>query len=142
MTVATAFPVAYIDASVAIRILLSELGRLDSSGYKLIASELLHVECMRVLHRHRLTGAIDDSVLGEKVSQLNALIDELDIIPVSRLILAKASHPMPTVLGTLDAIHLATAQLWQERRNEPVTILTHDNQFQAAARALGMAVKG
>jgi hypothetical protein len=33
-----------------------------------------------------------------------------------------AAQPMPTELGTLDAIHLATALLWRDTASEPLTM--------------------
>jgi hypothetical protein len=46
----------------------------------------------------------------------------------------RAAGPFPTVIGTLDAIHLASALLWQE--TEPGTdfrILTQDRQLALCA---------
>jgi hypothetical protein len=49
---------------------------------------------------------------------------------------------MPTELGTLDAIHLATALLWQERANTEPVMATHDAALGTAARAFGLRVVG
>jgi hypothetical protein len=45
-------------------------------------------------------------------------------------------------LGTLDAIHLATAQLWRERGAAELTMATHDAALATAARSLGMPIVG
>jgi predicted nucleic acid-binding protein len=45
-------------------------------------------------------------------------------------------------LGTLDAIHLATALAWRERADEDLTLATHDRALGAAARASGVPVVG
>jgi len=47
-------------------------------------------------------------------------------ILLSRLVLDRASHPMPTVVKTLDAIHLTNSLLLQERREEKCVFATHD----------------
>jgi hypothetical protein len=49
---------------------------------------------------------------------------------------------MPTALGTLDAIHFATAILWLDREEGEVTMATHDQALARAARASGLAVIG
>ena len=49
---------------------------------------------------------------------------------------------MPTELGTLDAIHLATALLWTETTGESLAMATHDAALAIAARAHGLAVVG
>ena len=53
----------------------------------------------------------------------------------------RASETFPTVVGTLDAIHLATALAVREV--EPIDLLlTHDAQLGTAARSLGFSVLG
>ena len=49
---------------------------------------------------------------------------------------------MPTELGTLDAIHLATALLWKETADDTLVMATHDEALATAARAHGLAVVG
>ena len=49
---------------------------------------------------------------------------------------------MPTELGTLDAIHLATALLWKELTREELTMATHDGALALAAQAHGLLVIG
>jgi hypothetical protein len=49
---------------------------------------------------------------------------------------------MPTELGTLDAIHLATALLWTEMTGEHLTMATHDEALAIAAQAYGLPVVG
>jgi hypothetical protein len=44
---------------------------------------------------------------------------------------------MPTIVKTLDAIHLASALAIRERRGIDLLFATHDNQQATAARALG-----
>ena len=49
---------------------------------------------------------------------------------------------MPTDVKTLDAIHLASAQLFSERREIDLVFGTHDRSQATAARALGFEVVG
>ncbi|PWB76689.1 MAG: hypothetical protein C3F15_04755 [Holophagae bacterium] len=61
---------------------------------------------------------------------------------LTRPVLARASQPMPTSLGTLDAIHLATALMWAEQAGSPLVMATHDRLLATAARASGLRVVG
>ena len=61
---------------------------------------------------------------------------------LQRPILARASDPFPTPLGTLDALHLATALVWRERMRQPLVMATHDGGLALAARAFGLEVLG
>jgi hypothetical protein len=45
-------------------------------------------------------------------------------------------------LGTLDAVHPATALIWRDRMGSPDTIATHDTALGLAARAFGFEVRG
>jgi hypothetical protein len=58
------------------------------------------------------------------------------------LVLSRAGEPLPTPLGTLDAIHLATALIWRERMGVLPTIATHDSALGLAARTFGFGVRG
>jgi hypothetical protein len=61
---------------------------------------------------------------------------------IQRPVLARASEPFPTPLGTLDALHLATALVWRERMHQPVAMATHDRDLALAARSFGFEVLG
>jgi hypothetical protein len=49
---------------------------------------------------------------------------------------------MSIALGTLDAIHLATAHLWRDAYERAIVIATHDRALALAAVADGFAVTG
>jgi hypothetical protein len=51
-------------------------------------------------------------------------------------------RPPPTALGTLDAIHLASAALWRENQGTEIAMATHDEALATAARASGFSVIG
>jgi hypothetical protein len=60
----------------------------------------------------------------------------------TRLVLARAALPMATPVKTLDALHLASALLWRERRTPDLIFATHDPQQARAACALGFPCVG
>ncbi len=136
--------VGYLDSSVLLRILLREPKKLDeiSRFSELVSNELIRVECLRVLYRLRLNGRLSDDKLTNAVIQAQEFLAELSIIPLTTLVLDRASLPLPTVIGTLDAIHICSAQLWSERKGKKITMLSHDLQVLSSARALGMSALG
>jgi predicted nucleic acid-binding protein len=66
----------------------------------------------------------------------------VDLVGVSDVVLERASEPLPTSLGTLDAIHLATALLWKELTNVDLVMATHDGELALGAQAHGLPVVG
>jgi predicted nucleic acid-binding protein len=69
-------------------------------------------------------------------------LDAVDLVLLQRSVLARASEPFPTPLGTLDALHLATALVWRDRMRQALVIATHDRDFALAARSFGIEVRG
>jgi predicted nucleic acid-binding protein len=134
----------YVDSSVVVRHILNgdrALGEAVSPSDAVGSSDLLVVECQRVLQRERMAGHLDDRQYSETVLLLEAIVERLTIIEMGPAVKRRAAGPFPTVIGTLDAIHLASALLWQE--TEPGTelrILTLDRQLALCARSLGLRI--
>jgi hypothetical protein len=63
-------------------------------------------------------------------------------LEITAPVLTRAAQPLPTELGTLDAIHLATALLWREQRAAELVMATHGTALATAARAFGLHVVG
>lgn len=104
------------------------------------ATELLAVEARRAFDRLRLQRALDD----EEVARVHEAATERAIgqIRLTPAILRRAGQAMPTVVKTLDALHLASALVFEESREEGLVFATHDRQQAIAARALGFEVVG
>jgi predicted nucleic acid-binding protein len=95
----------------------------------------------RTVDRLRLTHEISDSEVAELVREIKITHETFAIHPVTNQIFRRASETFPTVVGTLDAIHLATALSIREIENIDY-LLTHDSQLGTAARSLGFEVMG
>ena len=67
---------------------------------------------------------------------------EMVMVEPTAAVLRRAAQPLPTPLGTPDAIHLSTALLWREVRGEELVMATHDQMLAIAARASGLPVIG
>jgi predicted nucleic acid-binding protein len=133
----------YVDTSVVLRILLHETDPVGIWGQwnKAYSSVLWRVEALRTVDRLRLTQEISDSEVAELVRDIQITHETLAIHPVTNQVLRRASETFPTVVGTLDAIHLATALSIREIENVDL-LLTHDSQLATAARSLGFEVMG
>ena len=136
--------IAYLDSSVLLRVVLGQRGRLKEwrAVDEGIVSALAEVECLRTLDRLRLRGAITDQDLSIRREAVYRLLEEIEIVEPTRPILARASLPLATPVGTLDAIHLATAMLWRETSAADMVFATHDAALGIAARASGFTVVG
>ncbi len=136
--------IAYIDASVLLRLVFDQTERLrEWREIDLgVASALVEVECLRTVDRLRLGDTLSDGKIAALRAEIYRLVEELDCVEVDRSVLARASQPLWTGLGTLDAIHLATALLWRETSGEAIVMATHDKALGRAARAHGMDVVG
>jgi predicted nucleic acid-binding protein len=137
-------PFAYLDSSVILRVLLGQPDALAEwkeveTG---VASALVEVECLRTLDRLRLMGALSDDELAERRTAAFSLVAAMEVVEVTRTVLARASQPLPTALGTLDALHLASASLWREQTAAELVLATHDAALGRAARASGFRVIG
>jgi predicted nucleic acid-binding protein len=134
----------YLDASVILRIALTQPGRLEdlASLGRCIVSALAEVECLRTLDRLRLARHLPDSELASRRALVFRLLASMEVVELEPAILRRAAQPLPTSLATLDAIHLATATLWQEENGTPIVMATHDAALATAARANGMKVIG
>ena len=136
--------IAYLDSSVLLRVVLGQRGRLKDwrAVREGVVSALAEVECLRTLDRLRLRGAITDKDLSTRREAVYRLLEEIEIVEPTRPILARASLPLATPVGTLDAIHLATAMLWRESSSADLVFATHDAALGIAARASGFRVAG
>ena len=133
----------YVDTSVVLRILLHEPDPVGIWGQwnKAYSSALWRVEALRTVDRLRLTHEISDAEVAELVHNIQIIHETFAIHPVTNQILQRASETFPTVVETLDAIHLATALSVRGIENVD-SLLTHDSQLATAARSLGFKVLG
>ena len=132
----------YVDSSVVLRRMLQQPGRIENWGSwdLAVTSELTQIEVRRSLDRLRLRGKLSDADIGAMMTLLREATAPFQELRIQPAILQRAASPFPTELGTLDAIHLATALGWQTDRGEPLTFLTHDRQLAIAAQASGLDV--
>ena len=124
----------YADSSVYLRILVGHPGAAGSApGEAMCTSAITRTEGRRMLYRLHSKSKLDDASLDEKLRELDALLAGVAVIPCDDAVLERASHPMRSPIGSLDAIHLASALAVGASR-----LMTHNVELAIAARAAGL----
>lgn len=139
--------IAYLDASVLLRVVLQEANPLREWNDIVIGitSELTRVETARVIDRLVHLGVLQDEEIQQKYAEVGDILRRVDFVPLDEQVLLRASRRLPTVLGTLDAIHLASAQIYRESQRitePPIVFATHDHALAKAAVAMQFQVIG
>lgn len=136
--------IAYVDTSALLRIVLREPGALENlrSYDGLVSSELIAVESMRTIDRLRLQGSLTAEEAATRRRTVDEWLEAIDLVLLRPPVLSRATEPMPMPLGTLDAMHLATALIWRDRVGPLPAMATHDSMLGTAARAFGFDVLG
>jgi predicted nucleic acid-binding protein len=136
--------IAYLDTSALLRLVLREPGALDEirSCEALVSSELLAVESLRLIDRLRLQGSLSPEEAASRHATITEWLEAVDLVRLQPSVLARASEPLPTPLGTQGALHLATALVWQDRMRQTLVMATHDRSLALAARLFGMDAFG
>ena len=123
----------YLDTSVALAHLFAEDRRPPAWLWEetLVASRLLEYELWTRVHARKLTRTHGDAVHG--------LVGRLALLELSPTVLARALESFPAPIRTLDALHLATALVFQETLGA-VVLLSFDERIRLNATGLGLPV--
>ncbi len=136
--------IAYVDASVLLRVALRQPDALTEWRQieQGVSSAVIMTESLRTLDRLRLRARLSDADVASRRAAILRLIASLELVEVDGVVLERAAQPMPTEVGTLDAIHLASAILWKEMTQVDLVMATHDGALALAAHAHGLPVVG
>ena len=136
--------IAYVDSSILLRLALGQPNALPQWRQidRGVSSALISTESLRTLDRLRIRAGLSDTEIAGGRATILSLIDSLELIEIGSVVLERAAQPMPTELGTLDAIHLASALLWKDATGVDPTMATHDAALGLAAQAHGLPVIG
>ena len=107
-----------------------------------VTSVLTEVECLRTLDRLRVTHGVAEEEVTLRSQTVIALLRSAETVDLSTPVLRRAGQPLPVALGTLDAMHLATALLWRDFTGVDLVMATHDAALASAASAMGLDVVG
>lgn len=133
----------YIESSALLAALLEQdpaaLDALRSEGQR-VTSALTFAEASRAIIRARVAGRLTPAAERAVVRALQTFERRCAVVTVTDSVLARVGRPFPVEpIRTLDAVHLATAELLGEPP-QLVTLVTRDNRVRDNARALGYLV--
>jgi predicted nucleic acid-binding protein len=133
----------YIESSALLAALLeqdaSALDALRAEG-QCVTSALTFAEASRAIVRARIAGRLTPEQERAALRALRTFERRCAIIAVADAVLTRAGRPFPVEpIRTLDAIHVATAELLGEPP-QLVTVVTRDARVRDNARALGYAI--
>lgn len=136
--------IAYADTSVVLRYILGESGIYPNLEKleRIYSSELMRVEALRALDRLRIQAGWPIQETALRIQLLHSFLSSVEEIPLQKSILQRAADPFPTVVKTLDALHIASASLLKMHLKKSVLFLTHDAQQGLAATAADLDAKG
>ena len=135
--------VAYLDSSVVLQHILKGDGGISHalSCDRIISSELLEIECRRVLHRYRLQGKLNDTGFIRAVERLEKVLNGMSLILLSPRVKKRAGQSLPLIVRTLDALHLSSANIYREENSDQtILFFTYDNQLNRCAQVLEYTV--
>ena len=123
-------PATYVDSSALVKLAIAEpesaaLRRYLARRAPLISSTLARTEVLRALLLEGDPG----------LARGRAVLSRIDLVRMNDRILEGAGTLLPTGLGSLDAIHLATALALGQ---DLVRIVTYDERMLDGARELGL----
>jgi uncharacterized protein len=136
--------IAYVDSSVLLRVALGQPNALAEwrDIERGVSSALVTTESLRTLDRIRVRVNLSDIEVARRRATILAIIGSLELVEIDNSVLDRAAQPMPTELGTLDAIHLASALLWRDAFGVDLALATHDKALAVAAQAHGIKTVG
>jgi uncharacterized protein len=138
----------YFDTSALVKRYVIEAGRREVlrllRRYQVVTSAVVTVELRSALRRRVDEGTIDETRVPQILTRIASDREFWTLIDVSRGVLSTAETLVAThPLRALDALHVASAQLFANRIVTPDLIfVSADSRQSAAAAALGMTTKG
>lgn len=98
-------------------------------------------ECLRTIDRARIQLRLTDDAVSRQRANVLEAIEGFSLVPLTTAVLHRAAEPFPTLIGSLDAVHLASALLVREQYDE-LLFATHDQGLGLAARSMDSRSKG
>lgn len=134
----------YFDTSALVKRYVDEAGRRDVlrllGAYECVTSAVMPVELRSALRRRAAERTLDRAKVPEILKRFATDRDYWTFVEVTRDVLAAAETLVTTrPLRTLDAIHIASAQLFSVRLSVPeLRFVSADLRQTEAAAAVGM----
>lgn len=133
----------YLDTSTYLKLYVKEKGY-DKARHlvkksAVLSSAILPVECFSALSRKKHSGELDESIFDELASRIKKDLQSMEIIRVSDEILTKAeSIVLNSTARALDALHIASALIFEELSGVKLDFITSDIRQAGIAKHYGL----
>ena len=136
---------AYFDTSVLVKRYIKEAGSIATGRllqrFRFLSSSILPVEAMSALSRRRASGDLAHRDFLAIQSRLRKDRDYWELVEAGEPVLLQAEELVQqTNVRTLDAIHLASAMIFQSESRLTIPFITCDTKQRDAAHVLGFTV--
>lgn len=124
----------YADTSALVKLVINEsessslAEHLRESNLQLTSSEITEIELLRAVARAD----------PDQIPEALALLEQTVLLPLTSGIRRRAASLKPTLMRSLDAIHLATAL---EIQADLDTLVSYDNRMVEASRSAGIETR-
>jgi predicted nucleic acid-binding protein len=135
-------PWVYFDTSTYLKIFVKESGSAKAreliKKHRMITSALVSVECFSALSRKKQAGELKSKEFDSLIKKIRESLDHIEIIRLTDEVLAKAGQVVvSSPVRSLDALHIASAQIFQDAMQISLPFVTSDLRQLETARAQG-----
>jgi predicted nucleic acid-binding protein len=136
---------AYFDTSVIVKQYVEEPGTPAAQSllrrHRIISSALATVELTSAVMRRRAAGQISTSQWARTLRSVQIDRAHWELLAVTEAVIARAEEVIRTThLRSLDALHVASAQLCSTFSGKPIPFITADVRQRTAAATAGLDV--
>jgi len=136
---------AYFDTSVLVKRYVHEEGSVQARAllrrHRVVSSAIAPVEAISALLRRRVEARISERDFGTILSQMRADSDRWELVEVNKPVLDRAAEVIEeTGVKTLDALHIASALVFQAFSGIIIGFITVDARQTEGARRMALKV--
>ena len=133
---------AYVDTSTYLKIFVRESGSARAreliQKHRMLSSALVSVECFSALSRKKQAGELKSSEFDSLIKKIRESLAHIEIIRLTDDVLAKAGQiVVSSPVRSLDALHIASALIFQDAMQIPLTFVTSDHRQLETAHGHG-----
>ncbi|MEI6207029.1 MAG: type II toxin-antitoxin system VapC family toxin [Desulfuromonadales bacterium] len=138
-------PYIYFDTSVWLKLYISEAGSAQAaelaSAYQIVSSSIILTESQSALKRRHTNRELSKTQFTRLVKQVTTDIASINSMPLNSQSLSEAGKiVLETPSGTLDALHIAAALLFQNMTTLALPFVTADKRQAQSAEQVGLKV--
>jgi predicted nucleic acid-binding protein len=136
---------AYFDSSVLVKRYVNEIGSRSARSlfrrFRVVSCVLAPLEGLSACARLKSIGDLSERAFSTVMTRIGTDRRQWELVELNAPILAQAEQVLQrTQLRTLDALHLASALVFQDRSSAALPFITADERQRQAAQQMGLHV--